>query len=190
MTEKQLHTSLFATRISKAQIDILVGQLEKEPQLAEVLFQYVLQEDKEGTFNASWTFDHLMRKQLHYLLPFMETFTNGLSQLQSESCIRPIAHVCEMVCEAYFKKKDPTFLKTVTNNQLEKIMTACFDWLIGPMNIAPKVFAMSSLYYLGFKFDWVHPELKQVLEDNYPNGTSGYRNRAKKTLDKLARLGV
>ena len=95
-----------------------------------------------------------------------------------------------MVCEAYFKKKDPTFLKTVTNNQLEKIMTACFDWLIGPMNIAPKVFAMSSLYYLGFKFDWVHPELKQVLEDNYPNGTSGYRNRAKKTLDKLARLGV
>ena len=190
MTEKQLHTSLFASRISKAQIDILVGQLEKEPELAKVLFQYVLQEDKEGTFNASWTFDHLMRKQLHYLLPFMETFTNGLSQLQSESCIRPIAHVCEMVCEAYFKKKDPIFLKTVTNNQLEKIMTACFDWLIGPMNIAPKVFAMSSLYYLGFKFDWVHPELKQVLEDNYPNGTSGYRNRAKKTLDKLARLGV
>ena len=107
MTEKQLHTSLFATRISKAQIDILVGQLEKEPELAKVLFQYVLQEDKEGTFNASWTFDHLMRKQLHYLLPFLETFTNGLSQLQSESCIRPIAHVCEMVCEAYFKEKRP-----------------------------------------------------------------------------------
>ena len=52
MTEKQLHNSLFATRISKAQIDILVGQLEKEPALAEVLFQYVLQEDKEGLFDG------------------------------------------------------------------------------------------------------------------------------------------
>ncbi|MHA7832668.1 MAG: hypothetical protein ACX93O_16345 [Flagellimonas sp.] len=190
MTEEELHITLNSGRISKSQIDALVQQLEKEPQLAEILFKEVLLEDKEGTFNASWTFDHLMRKKLTYLLPFFKDFVDGLSKLETESCIRPIAHVCEMVCEAYFKKKNPEFVQNITNDQLEKIMTVCFDWLIGPMNVAPKVFAMTSLYYLGQKFDWVHPELKLVLEESYASGTTGYKNRAKKTLDKLADLGV
>ena len=186
MTEEELHIRLNSGRISKPQIDVLVQQLDKEPQLAQILFKEVLLEDKAGTFNASWTFDHLMRKKLTYLLPFFEDFVNGLSELKTESCIRPIAHVCEMVCEAYFKKKDPVFTQNITDDQLEKIMTSSFDWLIGPM----KVFSMTSLYYLGLKFNWVHPELKLVLEDSYAEGSTGYQNRAKKTLDKLAKLGV
>ncbi|WP_108244657.1 adenylosuccinate lyase [Muricauda brasiliensis] len=190
MTREQLHIVLDSGRISKQQIDGLVLQLEDEPLLVKVLYQKVLIEDKEGTFNASWTFDHLMRKKLNLILPFMDDFVNGLSELKSESCIRPIAHVCEMLCEAYFKKKNPEFVQNMTNDHLEKIMTACFDWLIGPMNMAPKVFAMTSLYYLGLKFDWVHPELKLVLEESYANGSTGYQNRAKKTLDKLAKMGV
>ncbi len=190
MTEKQLYIALDSGRISKSQIDGLVLQLEDEPLLAQVLYQKVLIEDKEGKFNASWTFDHLMRKQLVFLIPFIDVFVNALSELKSESCIRPIAHVCEMLCEAYFKKKNPEFVQNMTNDHLEKIMTVCFDWLISPMNVAPKVFAMTSLYYLGLKFDWVHPELKLVLEESYASGTTGYQSRAKKTLDKLAGLGV
>ncbi|MAO15678.1 MAG: hypothetical protein CMH44_02165, partial [Muricauda sp.] len=61
MTEEQLYTALDSGRISKSQIDGLVLQLEDEPLLAQVLYQKVLIEDKEGKFNASWTFDHLMR---------------------------------------------------------------------------------------------------------------------------------
>lgn len=190
MTETELHIALNSGRISKSQIDDLVLQLQQAPQLAKTLYKEIIAEDKEGTFNASWTFDHLMRKKLTYLLPFFDDFVNGLAQLKTESCIRPVAHVCEMVCEAYFKKKDPVFIENITNDQLEKILTACFDWLIGPMNMAPKVFSMTSLYYLGLRFDWVHPELKLVLEDSYATGTTGYKNRAKKTLDKLAKLGV
>lgn len=130
-----------------------------------------------------------MRKKLEYLLPFFDDFANRLGELRTESCIRPMAHVCEMVCMAYFKKKDPAFVQQITDGQLEQIMTVCFDWLISPMNMAPKVFSMTSLYYLGFKFKWVHPELKLILEDSFAVGTTGYQNRAKKTLDKLARLG-
>ena len=190
MTENELHIALNSGRLSKAQVDVLVGNLIHQPELAKVLFKAILVEDKEGTFNASWTFDHLMRKKLVYLLPFIDEFLAGLGTLKSESCIRPLAHVCEMVCEAYFKKKDPTFVKNITDDQLEAMLTCCFDWLISPMNMAPKVFSMTSLYYLGLKFPWVHPELKQVLLDTYPSGTTGYQNRAKKTLDKLAKLGV
>tara|TARA_R110002012_G_scaffold42418_8_gene115482 strand:+ start:30123 stop:30695 length:573 start_codon:yes stop_codon:yes gene_type:complete len=190
VTKEELHIRLNSGRISKPQINGLVQQLEKQPEMAQALFNEVLLEDKVGTFNASWTFDHLMRKKLIYILPIFEDFVNRLSELKTESCIRPIAHVCEMVCEAYFKKKNPDFVQNITDDQLEKMMSSCFDWLIGPMNIAPKVFSMTCLYYLGLKYDWVHPELKLVLEDSYATGTTGYKNRAKKTLDKLAKLGV
>ncbi|NAY90643.1 hypothetical protein GTQ34_01820 [Muricauda sp. JGD-17] len=188
MTEAQLHSTLNSGRLSKAKIERLVTELEQEPSLTKRLFQEVLREDKEGDFNASWTFDHLMRKKLVYLIPFMDDFTEGLAQLQTDSCIRPMAHVCEMVCVTYFKKKDAFFHKHVSDGHLEKILTACFDWLISPINVAPKVFSMTSLYYLGFKFDWVHPELKLVLENTIGSGTAGYKNRAKKTLDMLVLL--
>ncbi|MCR9227690.1 MAG: hypothetical protein NXH90_09760 [Flavobacteriaceae bacterium] len=190
MTREQLHIALNSGRISKSQIDVLVLQLKNGPPLAQVLYQEVLLEDKNGTFNASWTFDHLMRKELSYILPFIDDFVNGLSELNSESCIRPIAHVCEMICEQYFKQKNPAFIQNITDKQLDKMVASCFDWLIGPMNMAPKVFSMTSLFYLGLKFDWIHPELKLVLEESYANGSTGYQNRAKKTLDKLAKLGV
>ncbi|MCR9262756.1 MAG: hypothetical protein NXH86_01290 [Flavobacteriaceae bacterium] len=188
MTKQQLHTKLHSGRLTKSEVDQLVEQLIQQPSLAEALFLEVLKEDKEGTFNASWTFDHLMRKRLVYLLPMMTLFTNSLSELRCESCIRPMAHVCEMVTEAYFKKKDLVFIKNIADEHLEKIMITCFDWLISPMNMAPKVFSMTSLYYLGLKFDWVHPELRMILEESYATGTVGYQNRAKKTLDKLAKL--
>ncbi|MEM9647779.1 MAG: adenylosuccinate lyase [Bacteroidota bacterium] len=189
MTEGQLHTALNSGRLSKVRIDGLVSQLEGHPELTGKLLHEVFLQDKSDSFNASWVLDHLMRKQLVYLLPHMDAFAKGLSTLTNESAIRPMAHTCEMLCEAYFKIKDPVFTKHISDAHLERIMTACFDWFIGSHKVAAKVFTMSSLYYLGTKFNWVHPELKQILEDTISQGTAGYKNRGKKTLDKLIQLG-
>ncbi|WP_431121706.1 adenylosuccinate lyase [Flagellimonas flava] len=189
MTPEELHIALNSGRLSKKSIDGLVAELAVLPNRTGNLLQEVFDQDKTDSFNASWVFDHLMRKKLVYLLPYLDEFTGGLSKLTNESGIRPMAHVCELLCEAYFKKKDETFVKNMTAEHLEKIMTVCFDWFIGEHKVAAKVFAMSSLFYLGTKFDWVHPELKMILEDTIAQGTAGYKNRAKKTLDKLTVLG-
>lgn len=189
MTEKQLHVALNSGRLSKEKINQLVTQLETLPELTGPLLQEVFEQDKSDSFNASWTFDHLMRKRLVYILPHLDAFSNGLAKLRQESGIRPMAHVCELLCETYFKKRDITFIENMDAEHLERIMTTCFDWFIGPHKVATKVFAMTSLYYLGTKFSWVHPELKMILEETIASGTSGYKNRAKKTLDKLAQLG-
>ncbi len=189
MTEQQLHIALNSGRLSKEKINRLVGQLSLHPELTGSLLQEVFDQDKTDSFNASWVFDHLMRKKLDYLLPHLEKFSIGLLELQSESIIRPMAHVCELLMEAYFKKKDPIFIKHMTPEQLERIMTVCFDWLIGDHKVAAKVFAMSSLFYLGSKYDWVHPELKMVLEQQIHEGTAGFKSRGGKTLMALEKLG-
>nr|WP_298925446.1 adenylosuccinate lyase [uncultured Allomuricauda sp.] len=189
MTKQQLHTALNSGRLSKEKINILAAQLVTQPELVEPLLSEVFEQDKSDSFNASWVFDHVMRKKLIYLLPHFEKFTLGIQHLTSESIIRPMAHTCELSMEAYFKTKDKSFHEHVTSEQLERIMIVCFDWLIGEHKVAAKVFAMTSLYYLGMKFDWVHPELKLILEQTAHEGTAGYKFRAGKTLADLKKLG-
>jgi len=44
---------------------------------------------------------------------------------------------------------------------------------------------MTCLLLLGRKFDWILPELKMVLEQNYENGSAAYKARARMTIEKI-----
>jgi hypothetical protein len=79
---RRFHIALTSGRISKDRVDTLVGVLVHQPELVKKLFQLVLLEDGTGDFYASWTFDHLMRKKLEYLLPIFDVFVDGLSELK------------------------------------------------------------------------------------------------------------
>ncbi len=185
MTEEQLRQQLNSGRLSKERIIGLVHTLLEHPQLTKTLWLEVLQQDKEGEFNASWVFDHLVRKRPTLVLPFVNDFIGNLKNLQSESCIRPMAHSCQLLTEAYFEKKNPEYLRAISNESLEELVTVCFDWFIGEHKVAAKVFAMTCLYHLGTRFDWIHPELLQILQDTIASGTAGYQSRGKKILAKL-----
>lgn len=185
MTKEQLHLRLNSGRLSKNQILELVQELLHTPNLVGELLKAIWIEDKKNKFNASWVFDHLMRKKLDLILPIVEDFANGLENLESESCIRPMAHVCELLALAKYKKQNPKYITGLSNNVLEKIVSACFDWLIGTQKVAAKVFAMTSLLHLGTEFKWIHPELKPILEKSITKGTVGYKNRAQKVIKAL-----
>lgn len=190
MTAQELRAQLNSGRLNKSKIEALVKQLAQYPELVGTLLEEVFKEDAVGeTFNASWVFDNVMRKNLSFLLPFLGEFINGLPNLKFESCLRPMAHVVELLNEAYFKKQNPLFLKKINAEHQEVMVTTCFDWLIGEHKVATKVFAMTSLFYLGEKFDWVRPELKSVIEQQIHNGTAGFKSRGGKTLKLLTDLG-
>ncbi|GMN09182.1 hypothetical protein MTsPCn9_03620 [Croceitalea sp. MTPC9] len=188
MTKNELHKRLNSGRLSKNQILELVDDFLQSSDLVGELLKAIWVEDKRNDFNASWVFDHLMRKNLDFILPFIEDFANGLESLESESCIRPIAHVCELLVLAKYKKQDPKYITSLTENVLEKIVSANFDWLIGSQKVAAKVFAMTSLFHLGTEFKWIHPELRPILENSIASGTVGYKNRAQKTLLALKKI--
>jgi len=173
--------------MDRAGVDRLVGELLGSPGAVEMLLEEIRNGEGEGHFQASWVLDHLLRKRLDQLLPHMREFTLLLPGLKNGSCIRCLSHTCEMLCIAAFKKRLAPFREGIDHGQWERIMVASFDHLIGPLGMAPKVFAMTSLYYLGLEFPWIHPELRAVLEATYASGSIGYRNRAKKTLALLDR---
>lgn len=182
-----LKAHLDGQRPDRAGVDRLVRELLDSPQSVKVLLEAIGQGGNNGHFVACWVLDHLLRKRLEYLLPHGEEFTLLLGQQQNESCIRCLAHCSEMLCIAAFARNKDHFRESIDPRQWDRILTFCFDILLSPMGMAPKVFAMSCLYYLGLKFPWAHPELKEILEASYAQGSIGYRNRAKKTLDMLAR---
>ena len=87
--------------------------------------------------------------------------------------------------KSYFQSKDQEIRDALNKKHLETITSACFDWLIGNHKVAAQAYAMTCLLLLGRKFDWIHPELRSILEQNYPNGSAAYKARARMTLAKL-----
>ena len=44
---------------------------------------------------------------------------------------------------------------------------------------------MNTLYLLGKDFEWVRPELRQILERDYPYQSAGFKARAKHILNMI-----
>jgi len=44
---------------------------------------------------------------------------------------------------------------------------------------------MTVLYFLGTEFEWIHPELEQIIEKNIHQGSAGYKSRGQHTLENI-----
>jgi len=134
---------------------------------------------------ASWVLEFTARRKIDYLFSHLNEFTAKLDKVHLESSVRPFAKICELMITAYYSKKEHAIQKELTPLHLERIAAACFDWLIGDFKVAPKAYSMTSLFLLGKTFDWIHPELKLTLEQNYHNQSAAYKARARMILGKL-----
>lgn len=63
-----------------------------------------------------------------------------------------------------------------------------FDFLTGDYSIAVKVFSMEILYKLSLEMPAIGIELSNLIEDNLPDASPGYRSRGMKILKKLQRM--
>ncbi|MFT5750175.1 MAG: hypothetical protein ACI93S_001451, partial [Ancylomarina sp.] len=86
-------------------------------------------------------------------------------------------------------KANNTELKKELKDSHRKTMTSCcFDWLITNQRVACEVYAMSALYYLGTDSDWIHAELKTIIEANIHRRSAAYKSRGTKVLAQIVKL--
>ncbi len=161
--------------------------LREYPDSIPILVDMIIQDDEEYGLRGGWALDLALQEDLHLILPALDKFCDGLLKLTNESAIRAFAKICQALLIAYFDKMDRQVINSIKPEHLETMTEACFDWLIGEHKVAPKVFAMSSLYELGKEFEWIHPELKIILQRGYEEGSAGFRSRARKVLDGIAK---
>ena len=137
---------------------------------------------------AAWVVEFVALRQLDFIFKHLDFFINSLALLKKDSAVRPIAKTTHLIVQKYFSKKQPDAGFQLNDKQVQLIITAAFDWLIGDYRVASKVHAMQIIFELGqlpATEDWVIPELKSILSENISKQTAGYRSRAERILNKL-----
>ena len=151
------------------------------PKLMDILFIV----DDKVSCKAAWVFEFVCTDYLYAIVPYLDTFTKNLKNVRFDSAIRPVSKVCGFIAEEYCSKKLSPLKKVLTPYHKELIVEACFDWMISDQKVAPKVYAMETLYLFGKDSDWIHKELTIILEQDYTIQSAGYKARAKRTLKKI-----
>ena len=185
MTYLELYNALDHVDHSRAKRMGMSKLLASNPSRVATLLEIAFQVDDPVSCKASWVLEFMLKEHLNYLFPSMDTFVRHIGSVHLDPAVRPIAKICEVLMKSYFQSKDQETRDALNKEHLETITSACFDWLIGNHKVAAQAYAMTCLLLLGRKFDWIHPELRSILEQNYPNGSAAYKARARMTLAKL-----
>jgi hypothetical protein len=155
------------------------------PRLFKPLLQLIFREDAILSPKAAWVFEYVCAKDLGLLEQHLNDFTSSLLKVHHDSAIRPVAKVCLFLVEKNYHQNLSTKDSILSGDHKEAITEACFNWLITKGKVAPKVYAMTCLFLLGKEFDWIHPELRLVLEKDYPQQSAGYKAKARHIMTAL-----
>jgi len=130
-------------------------------------------------YKAVWIIEMLAEHNTKLLIPFIDQICNVIADYKHESAIRGMSRV------AYFLSTSKAF--SLTENQKEKLIEICLDWLIGDAKVAPKAYAMYTLCHYAKKEDWIKDELRQIIDKDYLSQSAGYKAAAKEVLKKINR---
>ena len=185
MTTAQLYNELNYVNHSREKrlyyANLIISQPELIPELLEILFHV----DDKVSCRAAWVFEFMCGEKLEAIIPYLDNFTENIHKVHLDSAVRPVAKICEYLIKAYYSKSENPIQSALNSKHKEKITEACFDWMINDEKIAPKAYAMNTLFLLGYETDWIHPELKLILERDYQMQSSGFKARARHILKKL-----
>jgi hypothetical protein len=155
-----------------------------EPERMPLLMDMVFTIDDELSYRAAWVLEFICSARLSYLQPYTEQFTLNLHRVTFDSAKRPLAKICEMIAMRNYTQPhlEPFALTTI---QKERVIEACFDWLLQDEKVAVKAYSMSALFQFGNEFDWIRPELKLILEKDFSSHSAGFKARARNLLKQL-----
>lgn len=185
MPTEQLYNKLIYVDHSRANrlkyANLILSQPELIPELLDILFMV----DDKISCRAAWVLEFMCGKNLDAIIPHLDQFTKQIHSVHLDSAVRPVAKVCEYLTKAFYSKNQNSIQDALTSTHQERIIETCFDWLINDEKIAPKAYAMNTLYLIGQDFEWIHPELALILERDFQMQSSGFKARARHILKKI-----
>jgi len=137
----------------------------------------------KNNHKACWILEFVSYKELIWLQPYVDFLCNNLKHLTDESAMRPVAKIVQLLVISYYKKTKNSILLSEEN--LQKLIEASFDWLINDTKVATKAYSIRTLYILGNHYNWIHPELEIILGKDYANHSAAYKAVAREVLKKI-----
>lgn len=142
--------------------------------------------DDKTSIKASWVLEWICtHHHLNWILSYLDEFSTKIATLKFDSSIRPCAKICEHLANAYYAKSKNEVQEQLKINHIDAIIETGFDWLITPQKIAVRAYTMNTLYLFGLEKDWVHPELKHIIETKIIHESKGTKARGKHILQLI-----
>lgn len=143
-----------------------------------------LDTNNENHYKACWTLELVIEHNINWLSDYLDPFCNTLSSFSHVGAIRSISKICMFAAKHHLKnlKKSTSFL---TEKQAQQIIEASFDWLINDTKVASKAYAMRALFEFGKHYDWIYPELHEILSKDFGNHSPAYQAASKEILKKI-----
>lgn len=185
MTTKQLYKELDFVNHSRENRQKYALLVIHNPELLNNVLDILFNVDDKVSPRAAWLLEFVAREDLNTILPHLDRIISEMHKVHLDSAVRPIAKVCEYLIEAYYYKTPHKIKDLLTPLHKERIIELSFDYMITNQKVATKAYSMNTLYLLGKEYDWVHPELKQILEQGFASGSAAYKARARKLLKKI-----
>jgi hypothetical protein len=126
---------------------------------------------------AFWVIELICEEHCELFIPFIERFCHLLSSYKEDHTKRPVSRICMFL----LKNKKITLSK----KQEKLIIENCLDWLISVEKVAVKVYAMIALYFISKTNDWIIPELKQIISQDYTIQSAAYKASTRDILKRL-----
>lgn len=163
--------------------DELSGAVLRDKNLMPDLLAIAFNVKDKNHHKACRIAELVFEAKIEWLSEYLDIFCKTLSGFTNESAMRPISKICLFALEHH--QHSSGFLNP---HQLQQIIEASFDWLINPKTkVATKAYAMRTLFLLGKKEDWIHPELTRILREDAAKHTAAYKAAAKDVLRKIDR---
>ena len=185
LTKAELYKELGNVNHSREKRLFYANLVINNPALLGPLLEILFDVDDKVSCRAAWVFEFMCSHSIEAIIPYLDIFTDNISKVHLDSAVRPMAKVCELVTKVYYGREDSEIKKNLTVAHKEKIIEACFDWMIRDEKVAPKAYSMNSLYLLGTEFDWIHPELATILERDFHWQSAAFKARARQILKKI-----
>lgn len=167
----QLIKSNAGTNSRNSLFDLTIENHKLLPFLIDFGFDISQKEHHKGI----WIIEMIAEKETHLLYPFLDTICNQSKIITNKSATRGLSRTLLFVS---------THLD-LTENQEEKIIEKCLDWLISDERVACKAYAIRTLFNFSKKQTWLKEELKTILESDYNKHSAAYKAVAREILLKL-----
>ncbi len=162
----------------KAAQDVL-----ENPDLFGELVSICFTPSDKNNHKACWILEFVSYEELLWLQPHLDFFCSNLKILKDESSLRPIAKVTQLLVKSHYKKNENGI--QLSEENLQDCIEASFDWLINDTKVATKAYSIRTLYILGNYYDWIHPELKVIIDKDFGDHSAAYKAVAKEVLKKI-----
>lgn len=154
-----------------------------QPELMKYLVDITLDVDNTLSIKAAWVLEWICTHHgIENIVPYLDVFTANLAEVHFDSAVRPCAKICEQLATTYVSKIENKVKQKLTQQQINLIIEAGFDWLITEQKIAVKAYTMNTLFLFGLEKDWVHPELEPLIRTKVIHESKGCKARGQKIL--------